>query len=228
VSKFLPFVTDTSSPLAIFKALLQRSKGLKSVQVASIYTAVLRHGIEEVRKVAERVSQSESANSVFKAVAVHFSTQAPDKSLIDFVGYTTFFNRNVPKDLQDFYIKDYALLVTCLMKEEMSHTWNELEIPFDMTVLRESYENMEGEISGPFKISKEGERVGFHSIEQLAAFLTKLSNKKSGDVPVVFNPVRIAAEKELIKGYELHSSVYESNNCITPFDFIDGGNTNAS
>jgi len=48
-TKFLPFVSNSSSELSIFKALVQRSKGSSTSTLTSLFSIIVNVGIENVR-----------------------------------------------------------------------------------------------------------------------------------------------------------------------------------
>lgn len=59
MAKFLPFVVEKSTPIHIFQTLIQRSKGMNQVLVASIFYLVLANGITKIRKAASDIPDSD-------------------------------------------------------------------------------------------------------------------------------------------------------------------------
>ena len=71
-NKFLPFITENSSPEAVFKALVQRSKGLSTKELGIIYSALISTGIENVKNYANALPNHVTTNEMYKEIVAKY------------------------------------------------------------------------------------------------------------------------------------------------------------
>lgn len=71
--KFLPFVTSASSPEAIFKALLSRSKNADNKDLCTVFSACLSLGVDAVKTKAEVIAKNYPANDMYREIAKEYA-----------------------------------------------------------------------------------------------------------------------------------------------------------
>lgn len=60
-NNFLPFVADDAKPITIFRALVQRSKGVPLGKLSTIFSVILHSGLDSVRKELEAMDSNLSS-----------------------------------------------------------------------------------------------------------------------------------------------------------------------
>lgn len=213
-SNFLTFIKESSSEEAIFKAILQRSKGSKSSSVINIFSVVLSVGIEAVRdeieKLDKNISTSEKIKQVVAQLSLHHIPNSKRIFWSHIAEYVMPKQSNFTKEEQKMM---FVALVVC-RPESVGD--NNFEIS---TATLETYKDFSEEsfdagivsVPGVVITEEESDRVGFTSWEEFKAFLAVSSNGSNESIKSVF-PTFLG-----VASSDLSPQVYAENRCESPY-----------
>lgn len=106
-NKFLPFVTENSSPLHICTMLLSRTKGKKFIDIMTVFLAILKLGITPVKEYAASLP-SMSKDELFSSLVEHYQQFRPDDSEIPFIQLVSSYFKNKYKNPLERINPDYV------------------------------------------------------------------------------------------------------------------------
>ncbi|WAK44673.1 hypothetical protein vBAmePPT11V19_00047 [Alteromonas phage vB_AmeP_PT11-V19] len=175
--KFLPFITDTSSPLAVFKSLVQRSKGLSNKEITAIYNAVLTLGVEEVKERVSKFTPETPPNEVYHKLADHYADMAVSTNKIAFTeNLINFCTDKRLKDTSSYSLQEYACMLSTLIFNHQGKvkTLGLEDLDFERISVVEYLDRpVDYAVSSLLycRFTKEGTRTGFYSRAEFYAFV---------------------------------------------------------
>lgn len=172
-SKFLPFITEKTPLSDVFKALIKRSKGVSEKKITSIYSAIIKLGLETVRQEADRLLKTEPNTNVFTLLSNSYANHDVTKYEHSFWRYVLLNygpekvqNHDLTKEFQNMMF----VCVACKAYERLNEIGFELPpeilVEYSIKDLDPSKEHLH-----PIKITSEGKRIGFGEEEELKAFI---------------------------------------------------------
>ena len=172
--KFLPFVNESTPVDDIYIALLKRSKGIPSKRIASIYCAILTLGITHIRKLADELTKKSPDTNVYDLLANSY-TQLDIPEHVEYfwkeiVKMFEICNLNKKPQLEEEDFLNMFVCIACMQPEKL------VKLGFDMST-EELYEfcKEDNDIAiselESLKISSDGIKVHFTSVDELKAFI---------------------------------------------------------
>jgi hypothetical protein len=212
-NKFLPFVTEKSSVDSIFKALIQRSKGLSDKKLSLVYSAILILGIDKIKNKVSTFPESLSSQKIIDEIANSYPEyEIPNYEVYFWQYILKFYGIERIKGFENYTFPELNVMFSCII----SHSSNRLkEINFneDCEPFRKwSKEDFNPEIESLKSIhfSSDYKKMGFFSLTEFKAFLSIKCNSETlllKIYPVVLDLVN-----------SKNSCPYFYNNCLSPYE----------
>tara|TARA_R110000744_G_scaffold170264_2_gene288398 strand:- start:5722 stop:6372 length:651 start_codon:yes stop_codon:yes gene_type:complete len=216
MSKFLPFINENSTEHAVFKAVLQRSKGSSLTALTDLFSVLLGLGIEEARKRIDALPKELTVTNKIKELVANHPQYHIKKSVQLFWSYITDFERrNVGEGFKDYSKTEIEVFVSVLAIRKLERLQ---ELGFQVfTESLESYKKYSQEdfnpdvadINGLLITESSSQLLGFVCLEELKAFI---ATKENTDSVYNFMPVFIDVKRE-----ELTEDAYYRNHCVSPY-----------
>ena len=214
-SKFLPFITESSNLNSVFKALVQRSKGVSSRDLGIIYTALLKFGIDKIKTFVDTLPSNLSANDVFSNIITNYKQHEIPINEMNYwgcvllnYGLTNVANKNgySSKELSVYFAVIASVKPQSLIN--INFIWDvELLTKFSPG----SYDCMISEMPH-IKFSPDAKKIGFITACELKAFIASwLSEGNEGMLE--FMPVLID-----IPFGDVTDEDYKNRNCQRPYN----------
>ncbi len=216
--KFLPFVTDKSSPESIFKALVQRSKGVSNKQLSAIYCALLGAGVETVKEYASQLPPHYSSNEVFEALSNHYIDYCAPADQINFLSFIlNFYGIEKLENYNKYSKKEYAVMFSGIFSyrpEMIKDTGFAYDLGDEINKFLsfETAPEIENLEHTSFN-RNEGVRVGFCHRTEFLAFVAYIENISKQDKPI--NPVFMKLSLEDVRPED-----YKEKFCLSPKEFL--------
>lgn len=177
-NKFLPFVTQNSTPLHIFTSLVSRSKGHEWAEILSILLAIYGLGIERVKAYVSELP-SMTKEELFNNLAHQYGSYRPDSDVIElFMGLRQVFaNKELSDEERAFLDLDESdeldvqerlfYILALLLSDNGEH----INSDYDFAGVLENRESSLENIQLHVKFSDNGEPKVFTSKSQLENFI---------------------------------------------------------
>ena len=211
--KFLPFITEKSSEPAIFKAIVQRTKGYSSGTVADLYAIVLNLGIKEARKKVESFPEELTTTEKIKELISQHPQHHVKKSEQLFWSCVMHHeDSNKDSDYDNYSLEEKELMFSTIAickPENLAGAGfklgNDLYKVYANTEFDINTRNIKG-----IKIAEDkSERIGFTSWEELKAYVAFNANRET---KLTVLPVFMQESRKAIT-----ESDYEKNHCTSPY-----------
>lgn len=212
--KFLPFITEASSPESIFKALVQRSKGFNLKSLSAIYSAILSVGIKKVKDYIKTLPVEMSSNDVMNSIAANYVKFATPVEKIDFWKYIIrLYGENNLKTSTYYSLDELSIMVSSIatyspdLINTINFSWDtKLIIDFSSTDFdrKISYFN-------PITFDTEGTRIGFVDFLEFKAYMFYLLYVYTPSETKIF-PVHVEVKNETDIAL-----TYKKLNCLSPY-----------
>ncbi len=214
-AKFLPFITPASTPVAILKALVQRSKGVSPNNIQIIYHAILGCGIDKIKQYADNLPESLPSNEIIAELAkAHSEYLLPEftsqfwREVLTYYGY-----HNIASEAS-FDNLEKRILISGLSRffpDELLSVGFTLDNKFMGT---DSYTKLFD--LKYTKFSDQGVEVHFSSEEELYAFISVREARENSYGIILIKPVSGACRTS--ENIVLHTSMtsYEESEDV-PF-----------
>jgi hypothetical protein len=211
--KFLPFITNQTGPESIFKALVQRSKGLSGKQLFIIYSAILVKGISEVQDYLKTLDANLTSNALYESVALKYQQLVIPVEQISYWGFILL-NNDISKiknfdaySFNEISVMFSAMVTYCPEKlEEINFNCNP-----NLLVLKS---DEKGTLVSSLKntvFAAKSKRIGFTSEIEFNAYLAyreySYKEKDSEIFPVFIN----------LPFESLSSGNYSNVYCVSPY-----------
>ena len=190
-AKFLPFITDKSSPLHLFDTLLARSSGISRVTLCSLFYVILKEGIKDVRAKAKELAETTSDTaSVYEGIVDYFDTYRISGKKIDlFTSMATELSLEErgdwPKELLKFGLEDSMAFLLVMSLAERTEEVTKLPIQ-DLL----NYEEILNDLPSYIDLKPDGARVTVADARDLRKFILyeAVFHKKERSFFVVWEP----------------------------------------
>lgn len=196
-SKFLPFITDKATPLSIFKALVQRSKGLSNQELYILFSAILCIGINKIKEKVKTFPENYSTNHIIKTLLTKNQQFAPSRNTLRFWEYVikNFGFDNI-KTNADYTNAEIVVLFSSLAKhkeEFLKELGFDLKMEFFKNFSEEGYKTQIKNLNVDFTNKKN--KVSFVNLEEFIAYVAYQLTTSSDTVS--FYPVAVKYNNEL-------------------------------
>ncbi len=209
---FLPFIKNTSSAEAVFKAILKRTKGSSNSALSNLLSVVLMLGVEEVRAKIDRMDDNLTTSAkVADLVAQEIQHHIPQAER----EFWEFASKHMNLKVKGLDSAELEIFFTVLA----THKPQELETsgcgiaPYTYERLvshaKEDYNTDIDEVPGVKICEDHGVRVGFTCWEEFKAYLAiKASDENITEVCPVY--IKTAADP-------VTAHIYSENHCSSPY-----------
>lgn len=217
-SKFLPFITEKSSPLTIFKALVQRSKGLSNQDLCILFSAILCVGINSIKeKVKKTPHTNQSTKQIFSSLVAHYPQFKPSIYTLRF--WELILKNHGLKNIKtnvEYSKEELTILFTCLAEHKKDYL-PEIGFSADTQYLdlfsKEDYIHKLSE-TPDLCFDNEENKIEFSSIEDFKAYIAyKLAKKEDISFYPVVKKQSATSNKIPVTGY----NYYEERSDEIPF-----------
>ncbi len=209
---FLPFIKESSSEEAIFKALLQRTKGSTTKALTNLFSVVLSVGIESVRTKMDSLGHHiPNSNKLSQVVAQETKYHIPQSERT----YWSYVAKHVLPEVSNFSKDDLTVFFTVLavVRPETLAINNIIISTTRYEKLKEfSKEEFDPGIASVKNVDITEDsnfRVGFTCWEEFKAFLAMKTDNKT-DTKVL--PAYIKTDASTITAH-----IYAENHCASPY-----------
>jgi hypothetical protein len=215
-SKFLPFITDKSSPSTVFKALVQRTKGLSNESLCILFSAVLCVGIKAVKEKVKSFASDTSTTKTFNLIIASYPQFKPTKNELKFWEYVLR-NHGISKIKTDaaYNKEETTVFFTCIAKYKQDYLEEinfDLDLKFFNLFSNDNAKYHFKELSIDFT-SKEN-KIAFLDLQELKAYIAYQIT--INNLPISFYPVAIKDKSK--KSY--FKRPYEENSTYTDDPFF--------
>ena len=207
---FLPFITEKSSDLSVFKAIVQRTKGLSVSNAATLFSLILNKGITEVRVKLDKYPEELTASQkISELLSQHSEYAIPKSSEL----FWYFVLKNEEKDKNSStaitFLERSAMFAVLAFNrtEKLKDAGFDVDISFYIDASEESFDANTSELPVLFSSSCE-KRIGFTCWEEFKAYVMYRSDKTKITIMPVFIP--IPAE-------DITKLDYENSHCSSPY-----------
>lgn len=209
---FLPFIKTTSSEEAIFKAIIQRTKGSNVNTVANLFSILLNLGITKARKKIDSYPDNLTMSAKIKELISDNTDVHVQKSETLFWSCAMDFERTSKEPHPLFSTAEleifFSVLATCRPKSLPDAGFN-IDHAKYAAFSKQSFDFSVAGIVGVSITEKDSERIGFSCWEEFKAYLACIGGSDSN---IKIMPVYIQADKRNISQAE-----YENRHCVTPY-----------
>lgn len=173
--KFLPFITNESKPATIFASVIKRAKGYSDSDIANVYSAILHHGVDEIRTALHTSNSSENTTTAFNFILRAYSEYTIKvKELHFWECYLNLFGLDNLSTGKNLYTNNEIVVMFASIAKYSSRNLKEINFNEDIRdILQLSYPHYDFPIKDikNFNIEEKGEKVSFNCIEELKAFI---------------------------------------------------------
>ena len=193
-NKFLPFITENSTPEAVFKALVQRSKGLSTKELSIIYSALLSTGIDNVKNYANSLPNHVTTNEMYREIVAKYRQFEIPYELHSFWCFVLeFYGKTKIKNYENYEDNELATLLSCIC-ENKPELAPEIGFDWDISALNQ-YKEQDADINlediSHLAFTTDGVRVGFLSFLEFKVFVATRqftsSNRDEKFFPIYIN-----------------------------------------
>lgn len=213
MSTFLPYIKDSSSEEAVFKALIKRAKGSNANTIANLFSIVLNLGIEKTRTKLDSYSSNLTTSAKIKELISDNTDLHVQKSEMLFWACVMDFERTTDEPHPSFDKDEleifFSVLVTC-KPESLADAGFHVDHAKYLDCSKQSFDVPVAHIKGVSITEKDAQRTGFSCWEEFKAYLAHISSTETN---VKIMPVFIQADIRNISQAE-----YENRHCISPYN----------
>lgn len=220
MSAFLPFVTETSSEEAIFKAIVQRTKGSNTITIANLFSIVLNLGITKARSKLSSYSDDLSTSAKIKELISDNPDFHVPKNIAVFWSYVMRFESSNEESHPVFNTEELEIFFTVLATQKPEAFFDagfNVEHSKYVKYSDGSFNSGIGSIKGVIITNEDSIRVGFTCWEEFKAYL---ANRENSEILIRVLPVFIDRD---IK--EVNQSTYENQHCANPYNRMETNET---
>jgi hypothetical protein len=205
-SKFLPFITEKSSPLTIFKALVQRSKGLSNQDLCILFSAILCVGINAIKeKVKKSPHTNQSTKQIFSSLVAHYPQFKPSIYSLRF--WELILKNHGLENIKtntEYTREELTILFSCLAEHKKDYL-PEIGFDIDMEYLnlfsKEDYIHKLSE-TPDLCIDNQENKIEFNNIEDFKAYIAyKLAKREDISFYPVVKKQRTTSDRDPFTGY---------------------------
>ena len=184
-NKFLPFITEKSTPLHLYQALLSRGKGINEVTLLTLFYIVVKEGIEPIRSFIKNLPSMDTVK-LYEHIVQNYPHRFNEQDLNVFQKLEHFLTpdeiEEISDSLNEFELKDvlsFLYLMTFCNQEE-----NYTSLPF--TALLKNKDQILNNIPDYVKFDNDGVARAFKDAETLRVFIlyTAAIKKASSPYPI--------------------------------------------
>lgn len=211
VPKFLPFVTSSSSPEAIFKALLSRSKNADNKDLCTVFSACLSLGVDAVKTKAEVVSKNYPANDIYREIAKEYADCEVPSAFAKSLTGLYYLKDKVADVKKNVYRAAVAYNLDYSALDDKFFSPKTLEV-----LLSASLESTHLENATKVRLSNadEATAICFYNVYHFLAFLAYFQ-----DTNPLIKPLKFYNQGD--KSYADYLMYCEENELLTPAEFVD-------
>jgi hypothetical protein len=217
-NKFLPFITDTSNPEAIFKSIIQRSKGLSERDIVVIYSSVVFLGISKIKSFISTLNAGLSSAEVLNAIAARYRQYEVPVEKFDYWKYILLnYGKAKIKHHEKYSLQELTIMLVSLVNISQDKL---KEIGFNQNVeLLSQFEtesfNWKVDALLSTKFTPKAERVGFTSFTEFRAFVAYREENANSSLREIY-PVYIKIDSKHIT-----LEHYKDYRCIPPYENLE-------
>lgn len=213
-AKFLPFITEKSSEISIFKAIIQRTKGSTKSAIADFYSIILTLGINETRNKIDSFSTALTSSGKIKELLSQHPQYHLHKNVQLFWTYVPYMEKFQNKQAEPFTPEEYEILFSVLAMvkpESLTGSGFVLEKEKYEVYERFSKESFNIDVCNidGIKISKkDSDRVGFTCLEEFKAYIAANMNTEK-ELSIL--PIKVGDNAKC------NIATYEKHHCRSPY-----------
>jgi hypothetical protein len=220
-SKFLPFIKNTSSDTAVFKAVIQRSKGTSYANIATLFAIIIDLGIDKVREKLEKFPEMMTITECLNELISQHTPYVIPKKELSFWAYIMkhYENHNGPQSTP--YTREEREVLFAVLAYFKPDSLPLAGFDTDKAPLKKlasfkefSYDNFNEDVvqisSVLFKT--DAPRIGFTCFEELKAFIAV----RESDKP---NTTIMPILMKLDSNGKLSKAAYAQHHCKTPYEW---------
>lgn len=211
VPKFLPFVTSSSSPEAIFKALLSRSKNADNKDLCTVFSACLRIGVDAVKTKAEVVSRNYPANDIYQEIAKEYVDCEVPSEFAKALTALYYLKHKVADPKKNVYRAAVAYNLDYSALDDKFFSPKTLEVLLSASLTSTHLENI---TKVKLSSSDKATAICFYNISHLLAFLAYFQ-----DTGPLIKPMKYMHSES--SSYAEYLEYCEQNELLTPMEFVD-------
>lgn len=217
-SKFLPFITKTSSEEAIFKAILQRTKGSTPSAVINLLSVVLVKGLEYVRGKIDSLDDNLTTSVKVKEVIAQETEHHIPLSEREFWSYVGMCAMPKLSNFTPYEQKIlFIVLATCKPESLSNNGFNISKNVYEKCkeLSKETFDSGITNIPGIVITEEASERTGFTCWEEFKAFLAVNYYNEDEHIKALF-PVFINTDADTVS-----DTTYAENHCVSPYSGVN-------
>lgn len=212
--KFLPFITEKSSEISIFKAIIQRTKGLSKSAIADLYSIILTLGIKETRNKIDSFSKDLTSSDKIKELISQHPQYHLHKNVQLFWTYVSYMEKFQNKQDKPFAQEEHEILFSVLAIVKPKSL-----ISSGFVLEKEKYELYERFSKESFNIDicnidgikiaeNDSDRVGFTCWEEFKAYIASNINTEK-ELSIL--PIKVGDDAKY------NAAIYEKHHCRSPY-----------
>lgn len=213
-SKFLPFVTEKSSETAVFKALLQRSKGMSYATISTLYSVIISLGIEKVREKLDSYPEIMGiTEKIAEVLSQHEEYVITRTELLFWASILMHVDEKNGVKASPYNDEERSILfsvLSVLKPDKVKNAGFDADINRYVEFSKEDFNSEVHETSPVLFVSSAG-RVGFTSWEDLKAFIAVNQNR---DSKLEVFPVLMRGRSD-----NTEQSSYAEQHCNSPYTY---------
>lgn len=207
-SSFLPFVADNAKPITVFRALVQRSKGVPLSKLSTIFSVVLHSGLDSVRKELEAMGSKLSSTRKMEQLINNNQDKAVPLQQLEHWGFVSKYFVNQDKfdelKLTEEEFKAFFGTVAVVSPE----TLTDMEIFVEVGKLAGTSSDIRDLKFTQFD-DKAELSLGFTNYQE---FLTYVTVNEYREAKITIKPVHIEVENE-----DDYANAYLRKKCQSPY-----------
>lgn len=209
--KFLPFVTSSSSPEAIFKALLSRSKNADNKDLCTVFSACLRLGVDAVKTKAEVVIRNYPANDTYREIAKEYADCEVPNAFAKSLTGLYYLKDKVADVKKNVYRAAVAYNLDYSALDDKFFSSKTLEVLLSASLDSTHIENI---TKVRLSNASEATAICFYNVYHFLAFLAYFQ-----DTDPLIKPVKFVDNS--VNNYSDYLAYCEQFKLLTPAEFVD-------
>jgi len=211
-SNFLPFIKKTSSEEAIFKAILQRTKGSTSSALTNLFSVVLAVGVENLRTKIDSLDDNLTTSAKVAEIIAQETQHHVPQSEREFWSHVAKYVMPKNSNFSTQEMKTFFTVIAVHKPENLQKNGFGISSSLQRKLTEFSKESYEPSITGVpgIEISEDSsERIGFTCWEEFKAFL---AIKSSDETTIKVSPAYIKTNADIVTDH-----IYSENHCVSPY-----------
>ena len=211
-SSFLPFIKETSSEDAIFKAILKRAKGSSFSAISNLLSVVLSAGIESIRAKIDNLDDNLTTSAKVSEVVAQESIHHIPQSSREYWNYVSKYFKPKTTDFTDAENEIFFTVLAAKKPESLEKNGFIVEPELLKKLTKYSDESADlgiRSISGIEISSEDSQRIGFTCWVEFKAFLAM---KSTTNTVIKIIPTYIKTSASVVTDH-----IYSENHCVSPY-----------